>query len=82
LATNPGVTILQRHLGMEVVVEFVEDGEVRGGALRRDPCDTGCGLPADSRMVAQSSSAQHVTPVHLCGGFAPYGGAGLAQANG
>ena len=30
MATHPGVTILQRHLGLEVVVEFVEDGEVRG----------------------------------------------------
>ena len=37
----------ERVLGFEVVIEFVEDGEVRGVALRRDGCQVQLALRHD-----------------------------------
>ena len=37
----------ERVLGFEVVIEFVEDGEIRGVALRRDGCPSQLALRHD-----------------------------------
>jgi catechol 2,3-dioxygenase-like lactoylglutathione lyase family enzyme len=41
----------ERVLGFEVVIEFVEDGEVRGLALRRDGCPSQLALRHDPRRA-------------------------------